>query len=251
MTETPVELAKLSSPEAGRVLAGRPGILIPVGSLEQHGPNMALISDAALAEALALRLATRYRGAVLVTPAIPAGVSYQHRSFPGTISLSPETLNAVIRDIVASLSRHGADRFLVINGHGGNHATLESLCQAIEGEGRVKLALATWFRTASDVIARLWPKVRVHGSEVEASVALELAPWLVKREALAAGAEKPYPYRQTDPLAGNRVFYPYRWEEMTESGVFGDARRATVALGRDVVEATVDRLLEFMEDFFR
>lgn len=250
MSEPPVELAKFSSSEAAEVLARRPGIVIPVGSLEQHGPNLALITDAAIAEALALRLAARYPGPIVVTPTVSTGVSSQHRSFAGTVALSPGTLQAIIRDIVGSLARYGPTRFLLINGHGGNHATLESLCQALESEGVVKVALSTWFRTVADVIAQRWPQVRVHGSEVETSVALELAPWLVKRDALSAGAERPYPYRQTDPLAGGRVFYPYRWEEMTANGVFGDARRATAAFGREVVETAIARLLEFMEDFF-
>lgn len=251
MTDRAVTLGTLSSPEAVRVLAERPGVLIPVGSLEQHGPNLALCTDGAIAEALAHRVAARYRGAILVTPLIPLGVSLQHRTFPGTISLSPETLSRVIRDVVASLRRHGVTRFLLVNGHGGNHATLESLCQALEAEGEAKVAVSTWLRTASDIIARLWPKVRAHGSEVEVSVALELASWLVKDDALSAGTERSYPYRHTDPLAGTYVFYPYRWEEMTENGVFGDARKASAELGREVVEVTVTRLLEFIEDFFR
>jgi creatinine amidohydrolase len=233
------------------VLVERPGVLIPVGSLEQHGPNLALSTDGVIAEALAHRVAARYPRAILVTPVIPLGVSYQHRTFPGTISLAPDTLSRVIRDVVGSLRSHGVTRFLLVNGHGGNHATLESLCQAIEAEGEVEVAVSTWLRTASDVIARLWPKVRVHGGEAEVSVALELAPWLVKDDALSAGAEQPYPYRHTDPLAGSYVFYPYRWEEVTENGVFGDARQASAELGREVVEVTVTRLLEFLEDFFR
>ncbi len=251
MTGAPIALAALSSTEAARILAQRPGVLIPIGSVEQHGPNLALLADAAIAEALAHRVASRYRGAVLVTPVIPFGVSSQHRTFPGTISLSPGSLRCVVRDIVTGLSGHRVNRFLLINGHAGNHATLESLCQEIEAEGKVKVALSTWLRTANDVIARLWPRLRVHGGEVEVSVALELASWLVKDDALVPGAEKRFPYRHTDPQQGNQVFYPYRWEEMTENGVFGDARKAKAELGREVVEATVTRLLEFMEDFFR
>lgn len=96
-------------------------ILIPIGSTEQHGPNGLLGTDRITAEAIARRVGDHIDA--LVAPTISVGMALHHLAFPGTISLRPETLIAVIRDYVWSLHHTGFRQFLFINGHGGNIAT--------------------------------------------------------------------------------------------------------------------------------
>jgi creatinine amidohydrolase len=100
------------------------GIIIPIGSTEQHGPTGLIGTDAITAEAIAQAV-----GAVtqaIVAPTINVGMALHHTDFPGTISLRPSTLILVIRDYLTCLTRSGFTKFFFINGHGGNIATLKA-----------------------------------------------------------------------------------------------------------------------------
>ena len=116
-----IRLALRSWPEVESYLQGCKGVIIPLGSTEQHGPTGAIGTDALTAEAVALEVGRRT--GVLVTPAQAFGMAEHHLGFAGTMSLQPATLLAVLHDLVLSLGRHGFERVFVINGHGGNIAT--------------------------------------------------------------------------------------------------------------------------------
>lgn len=119
-------------------------ILVPIGSTEQHGPNGLLGTDHLAAEAIASEAGIR--AGTIVSPTIPFGMSHHHLGFPGTISLSPETLLALMKDIVSSLYRHGFRRFYVVNGHGGNTPTLgASFSSILEGCPRASFKIASWW----------------------------------------------------------------------------------------------------------
>lgn len=100
------------------------GLILPIGSTEQHGPTGLIGTDAICAEAIARGVGERVQA--LVAPTINVGMALHHTAFPGSISLRPSTLILVIRDMVSSLVRAGFTRFFFINGHGGNVATLKA-----------------------------------------------------------------------------------------------------------------------------
>jgi creatinine amidohydrolase len=112
-----IRLALQSWPDVEAYLKGCKGIIIPLGSTEQHGPTGAIGTDALTAEAVALELGRR--SGVLVTPAQAYGMAEHHLGFAGTMSLQPATLMAVMHDLVLSLATHGFERIFVVNGHGG------------------------------------------------------------------------------------------------------------------------------------
>ncbi len=100
------------------------GIIIPIGSTEQHGPTGLIGTDAITAEAIAQAVGTAT--SAIVAPTINVGMALHHTDFPGTISLRPSTLILVIRDYLTCLTRAGFTKFFFINGHGGNIATLKA-----------------------------------------------------------------------------------------------------------------------------
>ncbi|GAB4332194.1 MAG: creatininase family protein [Leptolyngbyaceae cyanobacterium] len=111
-------------PEVEAYLTRSQGIILPIGSTEQHGPTGLIGTDAICAEAIARGVGEATQA--LVAPCINVGMALHHTAFPGSISLRPSTLILVIRDYLISLTKAGFTRFFFINGHGGNIATLKA-----------------------------------------------------------------------------------------------------------------------------
>lgn len=131
------------------------GIVVPIGSTEQHGPNGLIGTDAICAEVLARGVGEA--ADALVAPTIAVGMAQHHLAFPGSMTLRPTTLIAVVRDCVASLVRHGFTRVYFINGHGGNVATVTAAFSEIYAEASlqpfgdrptVKCRLRNWWESA-------------------------------------------------------------------------------------------------------
>ena len=98
------------------------GIILPIGSTEQHGPSGLIGTDALAADLVAGGVGER--ASALVAPPVNFGMAQHHMAFAGTMTLRPETLLAVLVDLLTSLAIHGFERCLIINGHGGNMATI-------------------------------------------------------------------------------------------------------------------------------
>jgi creatinine amidohydrolase len=132
------------------------GIIIPIGSTEQHGPNGLIGTDAICAEVVAKGVGEA--ADALVAPTISVGMAQHHLAFSGSITLRPTTLIAVIRDTVASLARHGFTRFYFLNGHGGNIATTtaafseiyaDTSLQSAGNRPPIKCTLRNWWEGGS------------------------------------------------------------------------------------------------------
>ncbi len=241
-------LPEMTWPEAREALSQAKVALVPVGSFEQHGPNGTFEVDTGRAYAFGKLLAARTYPDTILAPAINLGVSYHHMNFPGTITLRPETFMAAVYDVVWSLHQHGLERFLILNGHGGNSASLGVSIVKLRQELGVKVAWTSFTSLGRDVIKeRVLSDPAGHACEGEISQALFLAPHTVRREALAPGKFKGYPYRNLGQ--GYSLAYAYRFDEITANGALGDATQASEELGRAIIEAALVKAVEFLEDF--
>jgi creatinine amidohydrolase len=132
------------------------GLILPIGSTEQHGPTGLIGTDAICAEAIARGVGESTQA--LVAPTINVGMALHHTAFPGSISLRPSTLILVIREYLVCLAKAGFTKFFFINGHGGNMATLKAAFSEtyavladlnIPNADRVQCRLANWFMCGS------------------------------------------------------------------------------------------------------
>jgi creatinine amidohydrolase len=184
-----IRLQLRSWPEVEAYLASCKGVIVPLGSTEQHGPTGAIGTDALTADAVALEVGRRT--GVLVTPPQPFGMAEHHLGFAGTISLQPSTLLAVLHDVVLSLARHGFERIFVINGHGGNIATCRAAFAEAYGTAatrglaaapQLRCKLANWFmagavmRQARDLYGE---REGHHATPSEIALTLHLEPSLI------------------------------------------------------------------------
>ncbi len=131
------------------------GIIVPIGSTEQHGPNGLIGTDALTAELIAQGIGEA--ADALVAPTIAVGMAQHHMAFTGSMTLRPSTLIAVVRDTVQSLARHGFDRIYFLNGHGGNIATVTAAFSEVYAEASLapgganraalRCKLKNWYET--------------------------------------------------------------------------------------------------------
>lgn len=242
-------LADLTTEEAAAAWGTVRGGIVAVGSLEQHGPNLAMSVDTAIADALARRMAQAHYPKLVLLPPVTYGVSYHHMAFRGSLTLRPQTLDAIVSDLAASLAHHGVRTLILVNGHGGNQALLTSTCARLRFEG-FRTAIIAWFALAADEAAKTArTPLYNHACEVESSIAMALVPALVRSGALRPGAVKDLPYRHAEYRGPARVEVPYLFHELTDNGALGDARLATREDGERIVAATLERAAAFLEDF--
>ncbi|TWP49283.1 creatininase family protein [Lentzea tibetensis] len=200
--------------------------VLPVGSLEQHGRYLPLITDTVIACTIAERIAAAYP--VQLLPPITISCSHEHAAWPGTVSISARTLYDVVRDIADSLARSGVPNLVVVNGHGGNYV-LSNVVQ--ESRGRMSLfpAFEDWESVRAAAGMEVSAYDDMHGGELETSILLHAHPELVKPG-----------YEASDHDGGSRRFLltsgmgPY-----TESGVIGRASLASARKGEDLLAGLV------------
>ncbi|SJZ70993.1 creatininase family protein [Selenihalanaerobacter shriftii] len=223
--------------------------VIPVGAHEQHGPNLAESCDAVRAREYSKVVGERMYPKVMITPTVNFGISFHHLNFPGTISLLPETMISLLRDIVKSLKHHGIEKFLFLNSHGGNEATLDTAIVTLKEELGVKAAHIKYTLLAPEAIKKhVKSDSSGHSCEREVSEALYLAPEIIKQDELTQGEVKDFPYSLTMQNKGP-IKVTYDFEEWTENGALGDATKATKEFGKELVEESLTNLEEFITDF--
>jgi creatinine amidohydrolase len=220
---------------------GRP-VVLPFGAYEQHGPHLPLCTDTAMASALARRLAEHVGG--LLLPAVAYGETSGNAGFPGTLSLSFDTVRSIALDICAALVRHGARGLVIVNGDFGNQAPLKLAArEAVERLGfPVLIVDYPGLQAIAAQVCQTPPAGRgfYHADELETSIMLAVAPDSVRME--RAVAEYPA-FPPTFPAAFAGL------ETISTSGVFGDPRGATDDKGRVLLDRLTDEATTLVQAF--
>lgn len=184
-----MKLAEMHWPEVKKLDRARIVVVIPVGSMEQHGPHLPFQVDAYIATRLSEDLEKRIPE-ILLLPPLWAGVSAHHMDFPGSVTLRPRVFIAILRDICTSLHHHGFRRIMLLNGHGGNRSSLEVLGQELYSDLGLSIDMLAYWDLVPELVKsmkRSKSKGMGHSGELETSLMLYLAPHLVCREEIPKG----------------------------------------------------------------
>jgi len=241
-------LRELTWPEAEKRLEEVDVALLPVGSIEQHGPHLPLDSDAFDAEYLAHKVAEKCSDPKpLVLPLIPYGVSYHHEGFSGTISISPDTLSQLVYEIGMGAARQGITKLLIINGHGGNSPALNFAAQMINRDAHIFTCVDTGETSDPDVDALAETPNDVHAGEIETSTTLAVRPDQVRMEKARTFIPQ-FSSRYLNFTSKRRVNWYAHTARISPEGVLGDPTKASRDKGRQIWDLMITNLVELVED---
>jgi creatinine amidohydrolase len=197
---------------------------------------------------LAKRIAAKSKKKnTIILPAIPYGVSLHHNEFQMTMSLEPRTLEIIIEDLFNSIIKNGIRRILVINGHDGNIAPIESAARITKNRHTevVIACLEAWWVLVGEISRGLFEVWRGlgHGGEAETSTMLAVRPDLVNM--------KQAPNEVIPELPSDKIRIYWRFDELTSTGATGAPKKATIQKGKQALKVLEDTLLSFINDMDR
>lgn len=231
-------------------------IIQPVGAIEQHGPHLPIIVDSAIGVAVLGKALSK------LEPTIPAyalpnlyyGKSNEHWHFPGTITLSAQTLIAVLMEVAESVYRAGFRKFVLMNSHGGQPQIMEIVARDlhIKYSDFLIFPLFTWRvpHIAKELITPQELELGIHAGDAETSLMLSVLPAQVKM----AAAVKEYPQGlPEDSLISMEGKLPFAWatKDLSQSGVIGDPTTASKEKGERLLESVADGWVQVIKDIYK
>jgi creatinine amidohydrolase len=241
-------------PEIKELVELNPVVVLPIGSVEDHGEHLPLNVDNFLIQTICEEAAKRMNGDMVLLPPIPYGFEAHHMDFPGTIDVGMEHLLHFVTDITRSVARHGFNRIVLADGHGSNMPILDLAARRTVIETEALCAAFIWPSLARETIEKVreseTPGGMAHACELETSVYLYLDETRVqmvkaKREIGLA----PSRFVWLDLMKSSPVVMMDIWSRFSKSGVVGDPTLATKEKGKLVFEAVVEGLMAFIREF--
>ncbi|GAB4229075.1 MAG: creatininase family protein [Stanieria sp.] len=230
-------------------------IIQPIGAVEQHGPHLPIIVDAAISMGV-LGKALHQLDANIPAYALPClyyGKSNEHWDFPGTITLSAATLLAVIWEMAESIYRSGFRKLVLMNSHGGQPQIMEIAARDIHQKypDFAVFPLFTWRvpHQAAELLTQQELEYGIHAGDAETSIMLSLLPEQVKMER----AVQEYPAGLPQPsLLSMEGKLPFAWltKELTKSGVMGDATVASQTKGERILASVAEGWVRVIQDIY-
>jgi creatinine amidohydrolase len=216
--------------------------ILAVGSCENHGFHLPYGTDTFVSAMLSEKVAEEVEG-LLVLPPVNVGMSQHYAHFPFTLSLQPETLIAVLKDIMRCVVKNGIKKIFIMNGHDGNIAPIEIAARSIKLEfPEVRIAsLDAWWVTAGNLLPpgtfEVWNGLG-HAGEGETSIGLALFPELIEMEHA----------RGVVPNLPEHVEIKWNFAELTNTGATGDPSKATAEKGAKMVDVLLKAVVQFIKD---
>lgn len=254
MWSSPLLYERLTWPEVRRAAGEARVCLVPVATLEDHGPHLPIDTDLRITAEICRRTAEAAPDEIVLLPPIPHGYSPHHMDFPGPITIGWETFTRYCKDVGTSLARHGFGRILYINGHGSNQNFVEAAARLVGVEHPGVLAAAAFYLSGEEALATvegLRDSGRGgmgHACELETSIYLAIDPEAVDME--RAVDERSYPAGEhafMDWSDGPLKLMPW-WSSFSATGVQGDATKATAEKGEALIAAAVRECVGFVRE---
>lgn len=247
---TEVAWEKMKAQELRALAEQNAVVILPVASIEQHGPHLPTMVDTRLGQEIAHRAARKAYDtrSVVVTPVVWHGLSEHHMPFGGTLTLTHETFRAVLRDLVIAITRHGFRDILISNSHGGNIIACQQFIDEMAPQIDATLVFACYPMEAAEEYKGILEdqEAMQHACEAETSMMMALEGELVDDTELGEIAQN----------AGGPKFLKagkagYRWRpfaHVTANGLAGDPSRASAEKGERLIEAGAEAIAALIRD---
>lgn len=246
-------LPRLTRKQIGELPKEKALVILSIGAVEQHGDHMPVMTDALIGEAT-LTGAVEKLGEdeqVWIIPPIAYGKSNEHIGIPGTIALSASTLAAMVTDIARSLQASGFRRLLLFNTHGGNMDLLNVVAREI----RISTGMMVFYlspgslNAAADLMPPEELEFGIHGGDYETSIVMHLKPDWVQEEYRVC--EMPRMERYNYLTLESKIRFAWKMNDISKSGILGDATAATKEKGALIQERVTDLLAEAFAELSR
>jgi len=220
-------------------------VIVPMGTVEQHGPHLPVGTDVLIPMTVAKRVAEKAQ--VLVAPPVYYGNSLSMANMKGVFTITPDSLAALLLDLCRSFAKQGFKKIIFLNGHGGNKQVLSFIGQQARMETGALIVRIDWWDIVAEEMPKICEKVVQHADEGETSMMLACRPELVDmKKATKDGTSD----KLTDALTGGKpknlpqVFIPFtKW---SKTGLIGDATKASKVKGEKIMKAVVDNIVSFL-----
>jgi creatinine amidohydrolase len=237
-------LGEMTWEEAKEAYRDSDFVALVTASHEQHSTHLPLLTDSFIGEYFAKRLADEAETTgirILLLPTLWLGYSEEHANWPGTITLSPRSLESILLDIAKSLKRHGVRRFLLINSHGGNVPVLQLAADRVERDLGLQTHLLDWltygrYPMKSENKEKPEPMKISHAGKRETGMLICARPDLFRKEK----AKMP----KISPLSISRGWWGARyWEDFTDTGASDDPRGANGELAEKFYQKAISNCI--------
>jgi len=231
-------------------------IVQPIGAIEQHGPHLPIVVDSAISLGVLGKALEQLPQEIpaYALPCLYYGKSNEHSGFPGTITLSAQTLLAVITEMALSIYASGFRKLVLMNSHGGQPQIMEIAARDIHQQypDFAVFPLFTWRvpHVVKEMLTPMEQKYGIHGGDAETSIMLSLLPEQVYMDK----AVKEYPQGlPEDSLLDMEGKLPFAWltKELSKSGVMGDATVATKEKGDRILESLAQGWVQVIQDIYK
>jgi creatinine amidohydrolase/Fe(II)-dependent formamide hydrolase-like protein len=225
-------------------------IVLPLASIEQHGPHLPVYTDSIICQEVLGRTLDRLPEdfPIWLLPLLSYGKSNEHIAFAGTMTLAAETLMRVLKEIGASVSRSGFRRLAIVNAHGGNTEVVDFVIRDIREQTKLFVfALHLYLRVATPSVGLSEAEqiYGIHAGDVETSILMHCRPELVNRELAPNSIPKHLRTFKQPPFMGPLTF-AWLTEDIAPNGVMGDATVATAAKGAHFLDDAATQTAELL-----